>query len=166
MTERVERLRASPGMVFQVAVQAVHGVRAQEVGPWRGRQPDSALDQQVVALPRLAVPQPEQAPPSAEPPCGLRPHASASSSTTVDFPEPFSPTSTVRPGSSSSPSHSSCSTAGTVPGQQEVSTGSPGSQATCRIERVVRLPSRAAPTDHGSIMPRGTVSAARPGPPR
>ena len=33
----------------------------------------------------------------AEPPCGFSPYASASASITVDFPDPFSPTSTVSP---------------------------------------------------------------------
>ena len=73
--------------------------------------------------------------PMADPPCGLSPHASASISTTVDFPVPFSPTSTVTPAGRSRPSHSSCSTAGTVAGHREVSTGLPGSWRIRRIRR-------------------------------
>ena len=83
--------------------------------------------------------------PMADPPCGLRPHASASISTMVDFPEPFSPTSTVTPGGSSRPSHSICSTAGTVAGHCEVSTGLSGSR---RIKRTAR-PSAA----HSGLLP-------------
>jgi hypothetical protein len=62
-----------------------------------------------------------------DPPCGLSPHASARISITVDLPEPFSPTSTVRPAGSSRPSHSICSTAGTVAGHLDVSTEAAGS---------------------------------------
>ena len=53
---------------------------------------------------------------SAEPPCGFSPYASARLSTTVDLPDPFSPTSTVSPAGSSSPSRSSCAMAGTLRG--------------------------------------------------
>ncbi len=60
-----------------------------------------------------------------DPPCGLSPYASASISTTVDLPEPFSPTSTVIPGPSSSPSRSSCAAAGTVAGQRSPSASAP-----------------------------------------
>ena len=55
----------------------------------------------------------------AEPPCGFSPYASASVSITVDFPDPFSPTSTVRPAGSSSPSRNSWAMAGTHPGHAE-----------------------------------------------
>jgi len=71
-----------------------------------------------------------------EPPCGLSPHASASSSTTVDLPEPFSPTRTVRPGVSSRPSARICSTAGTVAGHRVVSMPASGLDRTHRIMRV------------------------------
>src|ERR1700733_13348585 len=71
----------------------------------------------------------------AEPPWGLSPHASASVSTTVDFPDPFSPTRTVSPGGSSSPSRRICAMAGTVAGQADASTGLPGSS---RIKRIMR----------------------------
>src|ERR1035441_5950567 len=53
----------------------------------------------------------------------------------VVLPEPFSPTSTLRPGGNSRPSHSICSTAGTVAGHLEVSTGAPGSWRTKRTAR-------------------------------
>jgi hypothetical protein len=53
----------------------------------------------------------------------------ATASTSVDLPEPFSPTRNVTPLSSVSPSFSSCSTAGTVrghrPGARSVSAARP-----------------------------------------
>ena len=57
--------------------------------------------------------------PIAEPPCGFSPYASARVSTTVDFPDPFSPTSTVSPAGSSRPSRSTCARAGTLAGHAE-----------------------------------------------
>ena len=53
---------------------------------------------------------------SADPHCGFSPYASARLSTTVDFPDPFSPTSTVSPAGSSSPSRNSWAMAGTLAG--------------------------------------------------
>lgn len=51
------------------------------------------------------------------PPSGLNPHATASASTTVDLPEPFSPTRNVTPGGRSSPgAWASHATAGSVNG--------------------------------------------------
>lgn len=51
------------------------------------------------------------------------------------FPEPFSPTRTVRPAGNSRPSQSKCSTAGTVAGHLVVSTGWAGSWRTRRTAR-------------------------------
>ena len=58
--------------------------------------------------------------PIVEPPCGFSPYASASTSTTVDFPDPFSPTSTVSPAGTSRPSRSTCARAGTLAGHTDL----------------------------------------------
>lgn len=70
-----------------------------------------------------------------EPPCGFSPEASASISTTVDFPDPFSPTSTVSPAGTSRPSRRICATAGAFPGRVDSSTGVAGSLRTLRTGR-------------------------------
>src|SRR6202451_4431284 len=69
--------------------------------------------------------------PCAEPPCGFSPYASARLSTTVDFPDPFSPTSTVSPAGNSSPFRSNCAMAGTLAGHTASSTctSRPGTKA-------------------------------------
>lgn len=74
-----------------------------------------------------------------------RPHADANASRTVDFPDPFAPTSTVTPGSSSNPSSTSCRTTGSVYGQRPSSiwprstrsrrTGAPGCRLPARHDR-------------------------------
>src|SRR6266851_2088354 len=58
MTELMEPLRVPAGVVFQVAVERVHGVRAQEIGP--AGADGSALYDQVRAQSWLAVPGPEE----------------------------------------------------------------------------------------------------------
>ena len=73
--------------------------------------------------------------PCTEPPCGFSPYASARLSTTVDFPDPFSPTSTVSPAGRSSPSRSSCATAGTLAGHTASSTCTPGPGRKARTGR-------------------------------
>ena len=72
---------------------------------------------------------------SADPPCGFSPYASARLSTTVDFPDPFSPTSTVSPAGSSSPSRSSCAMAGTLAGHTNSSTCTSGPGRKARTGR-------------------------------
>ena len=78
--------------------------------------------------------------PCAEPPCGFSPYASASASTTVDFPDPFSPTSTVSPAGTSSPSRSSWAMAGTLPGHADSSARTSGPGRKARTGRVSNSP--------------------------
>lgn len=81
--------------------------------------------------------------PRAEPPCGFSPYASASVSITVDFPDPFSPTSTVSPAGTSSPSLSSCAIAGTLAGHRDASgprSRAPGPGRKARTGRASNSP--------------------------
>src|SRR5258706_5861832 len=73
--------------------------------------------------------------PWTDPPCGFSPYASASVSTTVDLPDPFSPTSTVSPAGNSRPSARICAIAGTVAGHAPRSTGRSGSRRNARTAR-------------------------------
>ena len=78
--------------------------------------------------------------PIAEPPCGFSPYASASVSTTVDFPDLFSPTSTVSPAGTSRPSRSTCASAGTLAGHAVSSTRTSGPGRKARTGRASNSP--------------------------
>ena len=69
------------------------------------------------------------------PPSAASPKAMATASTRVDFPLPFSPTSNVTPAGTSSPSRSSCATAGMDAGQVSSFVGAESAGTTRRSGR-------------------------------
>ena len=137
---------AAAGMLFQERVERVHGVGPQEVRPRRPPASPRSTNSRIPASGSLALTLGGRDEARSDPPCGLSPYASASNSTTVDFPDPFSPTRIVIPGGSSSPSRSSCAAAGTVAGHARGSTAPPADGRNARTSRVSNVQSLASPT--------------------
>ena len=95
-----------------------------------------------------------------DPPSGLIPYARASASTSVDFPDPFSPTRKVMPAGRSRPDFSTLATAGMRAHQAARSTVASGRGSTRRIGRESNSLARTAASCHVHSPPVSTLRTA------
>src|SRR5690625_2025713 len=96
-----------------------------------------------------------------EPPSAGMPMVSATASTRVDLPLPYSPTRKVTPTGRSSPCSSTCATAGTESGHTPGSTAASGRRSMRRVAVVTRLLCHCSGGSAGRLA-AGLVAAGQP----